>query len=340
MKQENKLMPLVQSFFHEYLVAHRGLSQNTIAAYRDALKLFFAFESSRQNKPALKLTLEDLNAETVLAFLNQIESKRHNSIVTRNSRLAALRTFCLYLSTKDTLRIGEYQKIIALPIKRAPRKVMNYLTIDEINSILEAIDQKEFTGQRDYVLLKLLYNTGARVQEICDLKVNSITFGHVPIVTIIGKGNKTRHVPIWPETAKLLQNYLKITQLSGQPNASLFMNLQGTPLGRFGVRYIIKQRCLAAQEQCPSLKNKPIGPHTFRHTIAMHFLQAGIDLSIIKSWLGHVNLATTHAYIEIDMEMKRKALTVCSPVGKSPPLKKLLDKNKDVLTWLGSLSAN
>ena len=108
MKQENKLMPLVQSFFHEYLIAHRGLSQNTIAAYRDALKLFFAFESSRQNKPALKLTLEDLNAETILTFLNQIESKRHNSIVTRNLRLAALRTFCLYLSTKDTLRIGEY----------------------------------------------------------------------------------------------------------------------------------------------------------------------------------------------------------------------------------------
>jgi site-specific recombinase XerD len=133
---------------------------------------------------------------------------------------------------------------------------------------------------------------------------------------------------------------LKITQLSEQQNSSLFINLQGTPLGRFGVRYIIKQRCLAAQEHCPSLKDKLIGPHTFRHTIAMHFLQAGIDLSIIKSWLGHVNLATTHAYVEIDMEMKRKALTACFPLSKSPSLKKLLDKNKDVLTWLGSLSAN
>ncbi len=118
------------------------------------------------------------------------------------------------------------------------------------------------------------------------------------------------------------------------------MNSQGTPLGRFGVRYIIKQRCLAAEEHCPNLKKKTVGPHTFRHTTAMHFLQAGIDLSIIKSWLGHVNLSTTHAYIEIDMEMKRKALTACSPVSESPSLKKLLDKNKDVLAWLGSLSGN
>lgn len=281
-----------------------------------------------------------MNAETVLAFLNQIESKRNNSIVTRNLRLAALRTFCFYLSTKDTLRIGEYQKIISLPLKRAPRKGVDYLEVNEVNAILENIDRKKFTGQRDYVLLKLLYNTGTRVQEICDLKVKSLTFGHVSVVTIIGKGNKTRHVPMWPETAKLLQNYLKITQLLEQPDANIFMNLQGAPLGRFGVRYIIKQRCLAAEEHCPSLKKKSIGPHTFRHTIAMHFLQAGIDLSIIKSWLGHVNLATTPAYIEIDMEMKRKALTACSPASTSQSLKKLLDKNKDVLTWLGSLSGN
>ena len=340
MKQKNKLMPLVQSFFQEHLVAQRGLSQNTIMAYRDTLKLFFAFESSRQKKPAIKLMLEDLNAETVLAFLNQIESKRNNSIVTRNLRLAALRTFCLYLSTKDTLRIGEYQKIIVLPLKRAPRKVVDYLEVNEVNLILEHIDRKKFTGQRDYVLLKLLYNTGARVQEICDLKVKSLIFGHVPVVTIIGKGNKTRHVPMWLETAKLLQNYLKVAQLSEQPEANLFMNSQGTSLGRFGVRYIIKQRCLAAEEHCPSLKKKTVGPHTFRHTTAMHFLQAGVDLSIIKSWLGHVSLSTTHAYIEIDMEMKRKALTACSPVSESPSLKKLLDKNKDVLTWLESLSGN
>lgn len=340
MKLINKLMSFVQSFFQEHLIAHRGLSQNTVMAYRDTLKLFFDSESGRQNKSVAKLTLEDVNAESVLFFLNQIESKRQNSIVTRNLRLAALRTFSIYLTTKDTLRIGEYQKIIALPIKRAPRKIMDYLEVNEVKAIMESINQHSPSGQRDYVLLQLLYNTGARVQEICDLKVKSILFGNVPIVTIIGKGNKTRHVPIWMETAKLLQSYLNAVGLTEKEHAdtNLFTNLHGQPLGRFGVRYIIKQRCLAAEKLCPSLKKKMIGPHTFRHTTAMHFLQAGVDLSIIKNWLGHVNLATTHTYVEIDMEMKRKALATCSPVGKSSfSLKNILDKNKNVLSWLDSL---
>ena len=338
MKQTNKLMLFTQAFFQEYLVVHRGLSQNTIMAYRDALKLFFSIESTRQDKFSINLTLEDLNAESVLVFLSQIENDRKNSIVTRNLRLAALKTFCLYLSTKDILRISEYQKIMAIPLKRAPRKVVDYLEVNEIKLILESIDRTEFNGQRDYVLLNLLYNTGARVQEICDLKVNSISFGHVPVITIVGKGKKTRHVPIWPETAKLLQNYLEVAQLVNRPdNTNLFSNSQGGPLGRHGVRYIIKQRCSAAENSCQSLKKKNIGPHTFRHTTAMHFLQAGVDLSIIKSWLGHVNLATTHGYVEIDMEMKRKALAACSSVNKSSSLKKLLDKNKDILLWLDSI---
>jgi integrase/recombinase XerD len=142
MKKENKLMSLVQSFFQEYLIAQRALSQNTILAYRDTIRLFFAFESSRQNKNASKLTLEDLNVEAVLRFLKQIEEKRNNSVVTRNLRLAALRTFCLYLTTKDTLRMGEYQKIIAIPLKRSIHKIINYLEIEEVKAILNCIDRK------------------------------------------------------------------------------------------------------------------------------------------------------------------------------------------------------
>lgn len=337
MKQENNLMQLVQSFFQEYLTVHRGLSNNTVMAYRDALKLFFLHESTRQNKHIAKMSLDDVNAEAVLMFLSKIESERNNSIITRNLRLAALRTFCLFLTTKDTLRVGEYQRIIAIPIKRSPHKVIGYLEVNEMQSILKSINCDNAAGQRDYVLLNLLYNTGARVQEICDLKVKSIAFGKMPVVTITGKGNKTRHVPIWPDTAKLLQDYLKANQLYEQPDVNIFMNLQGQSLTRFGVRYIIKQRCHSAESSCPTLKIKKIGPHTFRHTIAMHFLQAGIDLSIIKNWLGHVNLATTNAYVEIDMNMKRKALNSCIPAGEAKSLKNLLDKNKDVLAWLESL---
>lgn len=337
MKKTNELMIFVQAFFQEYLVTDRGLSQNTIMAYRDTLKLFFSFESARQEKSVTKLSLDDVNADAVSRFLNQLENKRNNSVVTRNLRLASLKTFSLFLTVKDISRAGEYQRIMALPLKKAPHKMIDYLEVDEINAVIEGIDRNDRRGQRDYVLLTLLYNTGARVQEICDLTVSSISLGTLPIVTLIGKGNKTRQVPIWSNTAKLLTTYLRNNQLLNKPASKLFMNACGQPLGRFGVRHIIKNRAKIAEDKCPGLKKKAIGPHTFRHTIAMHLLQAGIDLSIIRSWLGHVNLATTHTYVEIDMEMKRKVLNAYSPSGSSGSLKGVLNKNKDILTWLDSI---
>jgi site-specific recombinase XerD len=255
----------------------------------------------------------------------------------RNLRLASLKTFSLFLTTKDVLRAGEYQRIMALPLKKAPHKVIEYLEVDEITAIIGDFNHENRNGQRDHVLLNLLYNTGARVQEICDLTVSSITFGKLPVVTLVGKGNKTRMVPIWQDTAKLLTDYLHENQLLDQPDAKLFLNACGQPLGRFGVRYIIKKRVELASKKHPALKSKSIGPHTFRHSIATHLLQAGVDLSIIRSWLGHVNLQTTHAYVEIDMEMKRKVLNAYSPSSESKSLKSVLDKNKDVLAWLESI---
>jgi len=335
MNSKNELMRLVQSFFQEYLSSHRGLSPNTIMAYRDALKLFLQFVSSHKRKNAAKLTLDDLTAEIALLFLKQIEDQRKNSTITRNLRLAALKTFGLYLVSKDPLRAWQYQRIIAIPLKRAPRRVIGYLEVDEVKTILDTIDRTVASGHRDYVLLSLLYNTGARVQEICDMKVNSLRLGSPPIATIVGKGRKTRHVPLWPETAKMLEEYVARAHLS--PESALFLNARREPLGRFGIRHIIQQRWKAAAMNCPSLKEKKISPHTFRHTTAMHLLQAGIDLTVIKSWLGHVNLSTTHAYIEINMEMKRKALSACNPIGKAQGLKDLVDRNKDVLAWLESL---
>lgn len=337
MKKTNNLMMLVQDFFQEYLMTDRGLSQNTVLAYRDTLKLFFAHECSRQKKKVTKLALEDVNADSVLLFLHQLENKRNNSIVTRNLRLAALKTFSLFLTTKDVLHAGEYQRIMALPLKKAPHKVIDYLEVNEVQAIIGNFDREKRNEQRDHVLLNLLYNTGARVQELCDLTVSSITFGHLPVVTLVGKGNKTRLVPIWQDTAILLTNYLLDNKLKDKPEAKLFLNACGRPLGRFGVRYIIKNRVKIAIKRCPSLKGKSIGPHTFRHTIAMHLLQAGIDLSVIRSWLGHVSLETTHAYVEIDMEMKRKVLKAYSPSFPSKSLKDVLNKNKDILTWLESI---
>lgn len=337
MKKANELMMFVQDFFQKYLIVDRGLSQNTVMAYRDTLKLFFIFECSRQNKTVNKLVLEDINADAVLHFLNQLEIKRNNSIVTRNLRLASLKTFSLFLTTKDVVRAGEYQRILALPLKKAPHKVIDYLEVNEMKAIIGDANDGHKNEQRNHVLLTLLYNTGARVQEICDLTVSSIIFGKLPMVTLVGKGNKTRSVPIWKDTEKLLRDYCHHNQLLNRPGAQLFLNACGQPLGRFGIRYIIKKRVELASEKYPRLKEKSIGPHTFRHTIAMHLLQAGVDLSIIRSWLGHVSLETTHAYVEIDMEMKRKVLEAYSPSDVGESLKNILDSNKDILAWLEAI---
>lgn len=335
--KSNDLMRYVQAFFHEYLIEQRGLSQNTVLAYRDTLKLFFASESKRQNKNVANLSLDDLTVDSVLLFLKQIENERKNSLSTRNSRLAALRTLARFLITKDLLRAGEYQRIIALPLKKAPHKLIDYLEVEEINAIVNAIDLNHSRGQRDNTLLGLLYNTGARVQEICDLEVSSIRFGKLPVVTLTGKGRKTRQVPIWPETAELLITHLANSGLKNAPTSHVFLNANGQPLGRFGVRHIINKWSQKAAINCPSLKNKTIGPHTYRHSLAMHLLQAGVDLSIIKSWLGHVSLTTTHSYVAIDMNMKREVLDACSPAGNSRSIAELQGRNKDILSWLESI---
>ena len=239
--KNNKLMIYVQAFFREYLVEQRGLSQNTVLAYRDTLKLFFSFESKRQKKHVANLELEDFTVDSVLLFLEKIENERGNCLSTRNSRLAALRTLARFFMIKDLVRAGEYQRIIALPLKKAPHKLIDYLEVEEINAIVNAIDLNHSRGKRDNTLLSLLYNTGARVQEICDLKVSSIRFGKLPAVTLIGKGRKTRQVPIWAETAELLLAHIADNGLDKNPSSHVFLNANGQPLGRFGVRYIIKK---------------------------------------------------------------------------------------------------
>jgi len=337
MKKSNKLMLLVQCFFQEYLVIDRGLSPNTVMAYRDTLMLFFTMQCTKQKILVTKLTLDDVNADSVLLFLSQLESERNNTVATRNMRLASIKTFSLFLMTKDIVRAGEYQRIMALPLKKAPHKIIDYLEIDEINAIISQSAANNIKSQRDHTLLKVLYNTGARVQELCDLTVSSITLDHLPVVTLFGKGNKARMVPIWNDTANLLTSYLRERKIIEKPDAKLFLNACGQPIGRFGVRYIIRKYVALAEENCPSLKSKTIGPHTFRHTIAMHLLQAGIDLTVIRSWLGHVSLQTTHSYVEIDMDMKRKVLNTFTNTETSVGLQDVLNKNKDVLTWLASI---
>ncbi len=331
------LLTFVQAFFREHLAAHRGVSPHTVLAYRDAIKLFLNFVARRARKPVARLELDDLTANAALAFLSEIETVRQNSIVTRNLRLAALRTFFMYLCAEDPLHSGEYQRVVAIPLKRAARSVMGYLEVNEILAILTGIDRARRDGERDYVLLTLLYNTGARVQEICDLTVGSLRLETPAIITLRGKGKKIRQVPLWSQTAELLRAFLVRNGRLQDLNAPLFMNSNGEAIGRFGVRYIVRKTVQGAVSRCPSLAKRKIGPHTYRHSCAMHLLQAGVELSVIRSWLGHVNLATTNAYVEIDLEMKRKALATCRAPGKTTTLPQVLHQHRDIIGWLESL---
>ena len=283
MNKSKQLMHYIQKFFQEYLTAHRGLSSNTVLAYRDAIKLFLAFLSRHKRSHITDLSLDDLSAENALAFLSDVEKTRQCSVSTRNLRLSALRTFFGYLVTQDTVHAGQYQRVVSIPIKRSSHRMMEYLEVKEVKAVMDCIDRKGASGRRDYALLNFLYNTGARVQEVCDLRVENVHFEPPPLVTITGKGCKTRQVPLWPETATLLKAYIAECGPSMNPLNRVFLNARGQSFTRFGIRYIIKSRIAAASKYCPNLAKKKVGPHTFRHTTAMHLLQSGVDLTVIKN---------------------------------------------------------
>jgi len=336
-KGSKQLMHYVQRFFQDYLRSHRGLSNNTVFAYRDAIKLYLIFLSKHTRNHITKLSLDNLSVETVLAFLSDMEKIRQCTVTTRNLRLSALRTFFGYLVTQDTLHASQYQRVISLPVKRSSHRIMEYLEVEEVRAVMDCIDRGKTIGRRDHTLLNFLYNTGARVQEACDLCIEHVWLDAPPLVTITGKGRKTRQVPLWPETAMLLKSYIAEHKAYRNTLKNVFLNARGQPLTRFGIRYILQTRIAAAADHCPSLLKKKVGPHTIRHTTAMHLLQSGVELTVIKNWLGHVNLETTHAYVEIDLDMKRKALSSCAPACKMGDLRDLIKQNNDIISWLESL---
>ncbi len=335
MKNTNIISEHIENFFTDHLINHRGVSINTVKAYRDVLKLFLLFVAGENRKNIVKICISDFTIEVVLNFLKDIEKKRRNSISTRNHRLAVLRTFFAYLGTQEPRYLLICQKVALIPFKRSARPMMHYLEVDEVNTIIECVEINKRNGGRDLAILSLLYNTGARVQEVCDLRISNLRLDNPPLLTITGKGNKTRQVPLWESTQKILTDYLISTRRIGA-DSFLFTNRAGKQLSRYGVRYILNKYVQIAEEIKPKIKDKNIGPHTFRHTTAMHLLQSGVDLNVIKSWLGHVDVSTTHGYIEIDMEMKRKALNKCRPDNKSN-FQVFLKKNADVITWLEAL---
>lgn len=329
----------VEGFFRHDIAAQKGLSFNTILSYRDALKLLFQFSSQERHRPVDKLTLEDFDERLVVQFLNDLETTRRNSVSTRNNRLAAVHRFFRYVAQQEPPLMARCQRICAIPLKRGGHKVIEYLEDAELRALLDRVDQDARNGLRDYALLLFLYNSGARVQEAVDLKIEDLRLEAPFQVRLTGKGRKERECPLWPETVAALKNYLDRRNPEVSKVSAVFLNARGETITRFGIRHIVR-RCVAkANEHHPSLESKRVSPHTLRHTTAMHLLQSGNDITVVKDWLGHADVQTTHGYVEIDLKMKRKALEACQAPGAQTPPKRLANwKKPGILQWLDDLS--
>lgn len=299
----------LSSYLTMYLPGQAGLSENTIMAYRDTFKLVLLYTEERLHLKSDKFTLEKFNASFITHFLSWLEQERGNSISTRNQRLAALRAFAKYARTRYPEYLLETQKIIDLKTKKKPAPTLPHLSSDSVRDIIAQIDVSDKYGRRDMVLLSLMYDSGARVQEICDLCIRNVRMEKPYSVTLTGKGNKSRAVPIMANTANLLSNYLaeNRSNIYEKYDAPLFFNHQRRKLTRAGVTYILKKYCKAAHAKNPQIPLK-ISPHIMRHSKAMHMLQAGVNLIYIRDFLGHAHVETTEIYAKADTEMKRKAI--------------------------------
>ena len=335
MNNPNVLALAVRRFLGEYLPHQRAFSAHTIRSYRDSLKLLLQFAAGTKRRVA-DLTAGDLMPEKIITFLDNLEQHRGNDAATRNVRLSAIHSFFDYLGAGWPEHLDQARRVLAITFKRTDHRTIDYLEAEELRTLLEQIDRRTVWGRRDYVLLALMFNTGARVQEVVALQTTDLRLTSPPSVKFFGKGRRERICPLWPETARLLQQHIADTGLDSQSDQTLFRNHRGGPLTRFGARLILQRQVTRAAVVLPSLKHKRIHPHSLRHSTAVHLLKSGVDLSTIAHWLGHTSINTTHKYVTIDLAAKRAAIAKAEPVTKSKRLPRWRTDN-DLLTWLESL---
>lgn len=328
----------VEKFFREYLPALRGMSLHTIRSYRDALVLFLRFVASHSGQRLEDLSLDIMSVEYVTLFLTSLEEERRNSIATRNARLAGLHTFARFLATDSPEHLAELQRVLGLPFKRGARNApIEYLEASEVEAFLAQINRDTALGRRDYALFALLLNTGARVQEVLDLKLRDVRTEPPYQVRLRGKGGKVRLCPIWAATADRLRELAQETLGSGATEAPLFTNRRGGQLTRFGVRYLLNKYITAGSSTATTLQEKRIHPHSLRHTTAIYLLKSGVDFATISQWLGHATLNTTMKYARADMDMKRQSLAQVFPDVLSSPGASCAHIRPDVIEWLKQL---
>lgn len=335
MKKEFPIAPFVRTFFEDYLRCRRNLSRNTIRSYRDALKLLLPFAASQTRKPVSQLAVADVDEKIVLNFLSELEGERSNSIQTRNQRLTSIRRLFDFIASQEPLLMDHCRRVVMIPPKRGVRTPeIQYLDKMQMMALLDSANGTYWSSQRDYAMLLFMYNTGARVQEVVDSRISWLTLSAPAKVQLLGKRNKWRTCPLWDNTAETLERLLQQRRTS--PEDRLFLNRQRRPLSRSGVADIIRRLTIKAAATEPGLKNMKVTPHVLRHTTAMHLLQSGVEVNVIRAWLGHVSINTTNRYIDIDMAMKEKALQACQPTAPTDEISVWRDQ-PEILAWLESL---
>ena len=333
-KSPNQLALALRDFFGEFLPGVRSMSPHTIASYRDSLVLLLRFVAAQQRRCVSLLDFKAISAQQILSFLTDLESTRHNTATTRNVRLSAIHAFFRYVATQHPDRLEHCQRVLAIPFKRARQRTIEYLDYEEIQHVLSAVDQSTRDGRRDYALLATLFNTGARVQEILDLRACDVQLTKPFQVRLFGKGRKERFCPLWPQTARLLRSFCKERLLDPHSQQQVFLNHRGEPLTRFGVRYLLRKYQDLAKVHVASLRGKRLHPHSLRHSTAVALLKAGVDLSTISQWLGHASPNTTNKYATIDLEMKREAIAKVKPIRGQ---RRTVWRSRSVLDWLEGL---
>jgi integrase/recombinase XerD len=326
------------SFFEDHLKVQKGLRPGSVKSYRDTLKLFLVYVATACRRPVTRLTLADLTSERVLEFLRMIETERRNHVATRNQRLAALHTFYRYLAVHHHEMLPEAERVEATPTKRCPTPKTIFLEREEIDAIFKALPKDGALATRDRALLIVLYNSGARVQEIVDLRVGDVDLDGPLRIRLHGKGDKWRCCPLWPETVDLLKQ-LETVQ-SGDKTLPLFTSRQFRPLTRFGIYKLVKRHTKSLDTGAPGGKSHGVSPHVFRHSLAVGLLEQGVEVNVIRGWLGHVSLDTTHRYAEINLRTKQAAVAAClPPVDTSDTPRRTVGwhKDQDLMKWLCSL---
>jgi integrase/recombinase XerD len=327
---------LVYAFFVDYLAGQKGLRPTSICSYRDAVRLFLLFVSADARRPISQLQIEDLTFERVLGFLQHLETTRHNHVATRNQRMAGLRTFFEYVGRRLPEMLHVCERVAAIPTKRTPLPETRFLDREEIATLFARLPREGRHACRDHALLLMLYNTGARVQEIADLRLEHVSLTSPLHVRLHGKGDKWRTCPLWKETARVLGRWFDERGVA-DPQAPVFTSATGHPLTRFGIYKRVRLHA-ARLESAPTSPTRRITPHVFRHTAAVHLLEAGVEVNVIRGWLGHVSLETTNRYAEITVRMKEAAMKLCEPpiVGRDQGKAGWRD-DAALLTWLASL---